>query len=167
MARNLGPRLASVAVTIPLVRPPRWARRFFPLGWKIRGVLRKLEFLRREVTVTTGVDLALASIGRHPARRARMTFLHSGRGGGKLARCQVCRPIVARGAARCNGPVIRGRLLIAGFGGRHSCETSAGIPSQWQRFLPHLDQIPGRLGRTAYGVCCNNDGQLITCAVRK
>ena len=49
------------------------------------------------------------------------------------------------------------RLLIAGLGERYTCETSAGIPSQWQRFLPHLGQIPGQLGGTAYGVCCNGD----------
>jgi AraC family transcriptional regulator len=48
-------------------------------------------------------------------------------------------------------------LLIAGLGGRYTCESSAGIPSQWQRFLPHVGQIPGQLGRTAYGVCCNSD----------
>jgi AraC family transcriptional regulator len=49
------------------------------------------------------------------------------------------------------------RLLIAGLGERYTCETSAAIPSQWQRFLPNLGQIPGQLGRTAYGVCCNSD----------
>jgi AraC family transcriptional regulator len=49
------------------------------------------------------------------------------------------------------------RFLIAGLGGRYTCETSAGIPSQWQRYLPHLGQIPGQLGRTAYGVRCNSD----------
>jgi AraC family transcriptional regulator len=49
------------------------------------------------------------------------------------------------------------RLLIAGLGERYTCETGAGIPSQWQRFLPHLGQIPGQLGRTAYGVCSNSD----------
>lgn len=27
-------------------------------------------------------------------------------------------------------------LLIAGVGERYGCEASAGIPSQWQRFLP-------------------------------
>jgi hypothetical protein len=32
------------------------------------------------------------------------------------------------------------RLLIAGLGERYTCETSAAIPSQWQRFLPHLGQ---------------------------
>src|SRR5258708_35717028 len=50
-----------------------------------------------------------------------------------------------------------GRFLMAGLGGRYSCEDSAGIPSQWQRFLPHLGQVPGQVGRTAYGVWCNCD----------
>ena len=49
------------------------------------------------------------------------------------------------------------RLLLAGLGERYTCDTSAAIPSQWQRFLPHLNQIPGQLGGTAYGVCCNSD----------
>jgi len=49
------------------------------------------------------------------------------------------------------------RLLIAGLGGRYTCETSAGIPSQWQRFVPHLGQIHGQVGRVTYGVCCNSD----------
>ena len=48
-------------------------------------------------------------------------------------------------------------LLIAGLGGRYACEASAGIPAQWQRFLPHLGQVPGQVGRKAYGVCCNSD----------
>jgi AraC family transcriptional regulator len=49
------------------------------------------------------------------------------------------------------------RLLIAGIGERYACETSAGIPSQWQRFLPHLGQVSGQLDRTAYGVRSNSD----------
>jgi AraC family transcriptional regulator len=48
-------------------------------------------------------------------------------------------------------------LLIAGLGARYSCESSAGIPAQWQRFLPHFGHIPGQIGRKAYGVCCNSD----------
>src|SRR5262249_29630330 len=48
-------------------------------------------------------------------------------------------------------------LLITGIGARYTCEASAGIPLQWQRFLPHLDHIPGQIGRTAYGVSCNSD----------
>src|SRR6202521_2274839 len=47
------------------------------------------------------------------------------------------------------------RLLIAGLRGRYTCETGASIPSQWQRFLPHLRRIPGQLGGTAFGVRCH------------
>lgn len=54
--------------------------------------------------------------------------------------------------------IVRGeRLLIAGLGERYSCQSSAGIPSQWQRFLPHFGYIAGQIGRTAYGVRCNSD----------
>ena len=49
-------------------------------------------------------------------------------------------------------------LLIAGLGERYDFEGgSAGIPAQWQRFLPHLGHVPGQVGTTAYGVCCNSD----------
>ena len=49
------------------------------------------------------------------------------------------------------------RLLVAGLGERYTCETSAAIPSQWQRFLRHLGHIPGQIGNAAYGVRCNDD----------
>lgn len=48
-------------------------------------------------------------------------------------------------------------MLIAGLGERYNCESSKAIPSQWQRFGPHIDQIPGQVGHVAYGVCCNGD----------
>ena len=48
-------------------------------------------------------------------------------------------------------------MLIAGLGERYSTETCAGIPAQWQKFVPHLGHIPGQVGRTAYGVVCNGD----------
>jgi AraC family transcriptional regulator len=50
-------------------------------------------------------------------------------------------------------------LLIAGIGERYTCETSKGIPAQWQRFLPHFGQLPGQIGRVAYGVRCNSDDE--------
>ena len=54
--------------------------------------------------------------------------------------------------------LVNGRtLLIAGLSERYSSETSAGIPAQWQRFAPYLGNIPGQVGRTAYGVVCNGD----------
>jgi AraC family transcriptional regulator len=48
-------------------------------------------------------------------------------------------------------------LLISGLSERYDDQTSAGIPAQWQRFLPHFSHIPGQLGRVAYGVLCNGD----------
>jgi AraC family transcriptional regulator len=59
-------------------------------------------------------------------------------------------------------------LLIAGMGARYSCESSAGIPAQWQKFVPHLGSVSGQVGRTAYGVMCNfdDDGNFdYTCGV--
>lgn len=48
-------------------------------------------------------------------------------------------------------------LLIAGLSERYSSETAAGIPAQWQRFVPHLGHIPEQIGRATYGVLCNSD----------
>jgi AraC family transcriptional regulator len=48
-------------------------------------------------------------------------------------------------------------LLVAGLGERYSCESSAGIPAQWQRFAPHIGHIDGQVGRAAFGVRYNAD----------
>jgi AraC family transcriptional regulator len=48
-------------------------------------------------------------------------------------------------------------LLIAGLSQRYTWETSAGIPAQWQRFMPHIGNIPDQIGATRYGVCWNGD----------
>jgi AraC family transcriptional regulator len=48
-------------------------------------------------------------------------------------------------------------LLIAGLGGRFSLENIAGIPLLWQRFRDELGDVPGQIGRVAYGVCYNPD----------
>jgi AraC family transcriptional regulator len=49
-------------------------------------------------------------------------------------------------------------LLIFGLGRPYSCQDSnAGIPSQWDLFLPHFGNIPGQVGKIAYGVICNSD----------
>ncbi len=48
-------------------------------------------------------------------------------------------------------------LLIAGLGERYSSENGAGIPGQWQRFHQCVAEIPDRIGKVAYGVCCNGD----------
>jgi AraC family transcriptional regulator len=48
-------------------------------------------------------------------------------------------------------------LLIAGIGERYNHENGAGIPGQWRRLNQAVDDIPGRIGKVAYGVCCNGD----------
>src|SRR6185437_1316917 len=48
-------------------------------------------------------------------------------------------------------------LLIAGLGERYDCEGSAAVPGQWRRFHQTMHAIPGRIGKVAYGVCCNGD----------
>jgi len=48
-------------------------------------------------------------------------------------------------------------LLVAGLGERINHENGAGIPNQWHRFHQSIDDIPGRIGKVAYGVCCNGD----------
>ena len=48
-------------------------------------------------------------------------------------------------------------LLVAGLGERYNHENGAGIPGQWQRFHQSVADIPGRIGKVAYGVCCNGD----------
>ncbi|MEH2537379.1 MULTISPECIES: AraC family transcriptional regulator [unclassified Bradyrhizobium] len=49
-------------------------------------------------------------------------------------------------------------LLIAGIGERCTHENGgAGIPNQWEQFHQKVDDIPNRVGKVAYGVCCNGD----------
>jgi AraC family transcriptional regulator len=48
-------------------------------------------------------------------------------------------------------------LLVAGIGERYTWESGAAIPGQWQRIHQKVDEIPDRVGKVAYGVCCNGD----------
>src|SRR5262245_22295032 len=48
-------------------------------------------------------------------------------------------------------------LLLAGLNDRYTCESSAGIPAQWQRFMPRFGNIPGQAGYVSYGVSYNVD----------
>jgi AraC family transcriptional regulator len=54
---------------------------------------------------------------------------------------------------------VGGPMLIAGLGQRYNGETSMAIPAQWQRFSPHIGDIPHQIGEITYGVCCNADGK--------
>ena len=47
-------------------------------------------------------------------------------------------------------------LLIFGLGQRHAL-SNAGIPSQWDRFLPYFGNIPDQVGDLTFGVICNTD----------
>ena len=47
-------------------------------------------------------------------------------------------------------------LLIFGLGQRYH-GTNAGIPSQWEKFLPYVGHITGQVGQERYGVICNTD----------
>jgi AraC family transcriptional regulator len=80
---------------------------------------------------------------------------------GHLDDVQLVEPIIMEETVRSSTPPVRfeqGKvLLIAGITQRYTCETSAGVPSQWQRFLPHFGQIAGQIGRVAYGVRWNSD----------
>jgi AraC family transcriptional regulator len=49
-------------------------------------------------------------------------------------------------------------LLVAGIGERCNHDNGgAGIPNLWQRFHREVADIPDRVGKVAYGVCCNGD----------
>ena len=49
-------------------------------------------------------------------------------------------------------------LLVAGLGERYNWESGGpAIPGLWQRFHQSVAHIPGRIGKVAYGVCCNAD----------
>jgi AraC family transcriptional regulator len=48
-------------------------------------------------------------------------------------------------------------ILVAGLGARYTFATNQGIPNQWQRFAPHIGNLPGQEGPETYGVCCNAD----------
>jgi AraC family transcriptional regulator len=46
-------------------------------------------------------------------------------------------------------------LRIAGLREHYTSETMKNIPELWLRFGPHLGNIPGQVGRVAYGSCFN------------
>ncbi len=50
-------------------------------------------------------------------------------------------------------------LLLVGMSEHYTCESSAGVPAQWQKFLPHFPNVPGQLNRKAYGAMYNFDDE--------
>jgi len=49
----------------------------------------------------------------------------------------------------------RKALLITGLSEHYTSETMKNIPELWRRFAPHIGNIPGQVGRVAYGLCFN------------
>ncbi|CAN5607534.1 AraC family transcriptional regulator [soil metagenome] len=49
-------------------------------------------------------------------------------------------------------------MKLAGLTERYNCESSAAIPSLWQRFGAYIGNIPGQIGKCAYGAKYVNDG---------
>jgi len=37
-------------------------------------------------------------------------------------------------------------LLIAGLGGKFTQQTTADIPALWDKFIPHIGNVPGQKG---------------------
>jgi len=83
------------------------------------------------------------------------------RGSAKLDTLQLQEPIIMDSTVIDNLQPPRfetGKaLLVAGPGERYTWESGAAIPGQWQRFHQKVDEIPDRVGKVAYGVCCNGD----------
>jgi len=83
------------------------------------------------------------------------------RGSAKLDTLQLQEPIIMDSTVIDNLQSPRfetGKaLLVAGPGERYTWESGAAIPGQWQRFHQKVDEIPHRVGKVAYGVCCNGD----------
>lgn len=76
------------------------------------------------------------------------------RGGVEKRLLQEAVAMEKNGTARLDAPRMEeGReLTLVGLNQRYGREGNAGIPSQWNRFLPHFGRIPGQVGMVAYGV---------------
>jgi AraC family transcriptional regulator len=44
-------------------------------------------------------------------------------------------------------------IIVAGLRERLTYQTIREIPALWQRFVPYMDRMPGRVGRIVYGLC--------------
>ena len=80
----------------------------------------------------------------------------------RLDHLRLQEPIIMDSTAIDNLPAPRfatGKpFLVAGLGERYTWESGGpAIPGQWQRFHHQVQNIPGRVGQVAYGVCCNGD----------
>jgi AraC family transcriptional regulator len=44
-------------------------------------------------------------------------------------------------------------MIIAGMQGHYTYQTIREIPALWQKFVPYMDRIAGRVGHIEYGLC--------------
>ena len=51
----------------------------------------------------------------------------------------------------------RDAMLIFGLASAYHCDNKAGLPAQWERFVPYLGTIENVAVPGAYGVICNAD----------
>ena len=83
------------------------------------------------------------------------------RGQGHLAKLSLREPIIMDSTPRPNLAQPRFEttkpLLLAGLNARYTQQTSAGIPSHWERLHAYLGHVSRQVGETAYGACYNTD----------
>ena len=48
-------------------------------------------------------------------------------------------------------------LVVAGLAERYTGETMAAIPGLWQRFAPHIGNVPGQQGNAGYGIVASGE----------
>ena len=44
-------------------------------------------------------------------------------------------------------------IVVAGLNESYAFEDRVKIPRQWERFVPQIGKVPGRIGQVSYGVC--------------
>ena len=44
-------------------------------------------------------------------------------------------------------------IVVAGLNESYAFEDRGKIPRQWERFVPQIGKVPGRIGQVSYGVC--------------
>ena len=93
--------------------------------------------------------------------------VREGRGAGVLERQEALRmetlKVNDRNFEAPSEPRIEtlGPLRIVGLRKTYGSEGNAGIPAQWQEFVPYLGSIPGQSGEETYGVCITDeDGKI-------
>ncbi len=79
------------------------------------------------------------------------------RAGGTIENLKLLEPFVMSDlpATTLPAPQFReeGPFLMGGLREYRTFEERAGIPEQWQRFLPHFGNTSGQIGRDAFGIC--------------